>query len=89
MRYQNIIAKIEREWDSKRLKVISYIPSSEIFILSDIDATFDKIESHLTTIKNVHQSKNATHVKERIEEWMKNLIIMCENLQKCTETQSN
>lgn len=89
MKYENIIAKIEREWDTMKLKVIPYTPSSETFILSDIDATFDKIEDHLTTLENVHQSKNAAHVKERIEEWMKNLIIMRENLQKWIEAQSN
>ena len=90
MKYENIITKVEQEWDYMKLKVVSYTSESETFILADIDATFDKIEDHLTTLENVYHSKNASHVtKEKIEEWMKNLIVMRENLQNWMEAQNN
>lgn len=89
MKYETIISKIENEWDYMKLKVIPYTPESESFILTNIDSTFDKIEDHLTTLENVLSSKNASHVKEKIEEWMKNLIIMRDNLEKWIEAQNN
>lgn len=64
MKYETIIAKIEKEWDSMKLKIIPYIPESETFILSNIDSTFDKIEDHLTSLENVLSSRNTLHVKE-------------------------
>ena len=89
MKYETIISKIEKEWDHMKLKIIPYIQESESFILSNIEITFDKIEDHLTTLENILSSRNASHVKEKIEEWMKNLIIMRDNLEKWIEAQNN
>lgn len=89
MKYENIISKIEKQWDYMKLKIAPYAHTSETFILADADVNFDTIEEHLTTLETVHQSKNASHVKERIEEWIKNLIIMRENLSKWIEAQNN
>ena len=89
MKYETILAKIEKEWDYMKLKVVPYIPETETFILSNSDSTFDKIEDHLTTLENVLSSRNAFHVKEKIDEWMKNLIVMRDNLEKWIEAQNN
>ena len=89
MKYENIIAKIEKQWDYMKLKIIPYAQTTESFILAEADANFETIEDHLTTLETVHQSKNASHVKDRIEEWIKNLIIMRENLSKWIEAQNN
>jgi dynein heavy chain len=89
MRYENIISKIEKQWDVMKLKIIPYAHASETFILSEVEMNFETIEEHLTTLETVRQSKNASHVKERIEEWIKNLIVMRENLTKWIEAQNN
>lgn len=89
MKYENIISRIERDWDHMKLKVAPYTPGSVNFILSDSDLVFDMIEDHLSTLESVHRSKNASHVKEKIEEWIRNLIIMRENLDKWMEAQNN
>jgi hypothetical protein len=107
MKYENILAKIQKDWEQMRLKFTKtilcnteetpqsvssskrYTGDAETFILIDIDATFDKIEDHLTTLEGVSQSKNASHVKEKTDGWIKNLIIMRDNLQMWMEAQSN
>lgn len=68
-KYENIIAKIEHEWDYMKLKVVPYALShpgtstgprsqgSEAFVLADTEAIFDTIEDHLTTLETVYNSK--------------------------------
>lgn len=82
-----ILSNVE---DNSKAGSKSKNPSNdETFILTDIDATFDKIEDHLTTLESVRQSENAFHVKEKIEGWINNLIIMRDNLSKWMEAQNN
>ena len=57
MKQENIIARIEHEWDFMKLKVVPYIPGSEVYVLTDTEATFDRIQDHLTTLQTVYDSK--------------------------------
>lgn len=57
MKYENIISKIERDWEFMKLKVVPYVPGSETFVLADTEITFDTIEDHLATLETVYHSK--------------------------------
>jgi dynein heavy chain len=89
LKYENILKKIENEWEHLKLDIVPYVQVPDTFILNESEKITSTIEEHLTTLEAVQKSKNATHVKDQIDEWVKNLVVMLENLEKWIEAQNN
>jgi dynein heavy chain len=89
MKYEQIVQSIGEEWDALDLTVIPYKNNQDSYILIEYDTVFTIIEEHMTTLESVQDSMFAAHIKDQIQDWIKNLKIMHANLEKWVESQNN
>jgi dynein heavy chain, axonemal len=84
---EQMLAKVEKTWEEMQLIVLSYKESKDVFILGSVEDVTVALEDSLVTISTIAGSRFVGPIRDKVEQWQKNLLLFQETLDEWLNVQ--
>jgi len=84
---EEMLAKVEKEWEEMEFTINPYKEQKDVFVLGFVDNVAVSLENSLVTLATIAGSRFVSPLRERVEEWQRQLMLFQETLDEWLRVQ--